>query len=173
MFVEKLSKEDIVEYLKEYEWKYRWVSLGEIQDGVEELEREPFSRFYTHEQLVDYLINDKWKNKKVYYDGMEKEITNFKRENGKITFNTRYYQYEIRDFGFLEQYLWGISPFECNNTLVLSWLQFMYSKFGEDYEKSFLKFRESQKSTAIKAAEDRYDTDTKAWASRLNEGQGK
>ena len=126
MFVEKLTKEDIVEYLKENVWS---------------------------------------RNTGLYGKNPEKHIIYFDVENGEIHLKADIFRYVFSDFSFSEY-----STFlQCRTMPNNKYLKLMYSRFGEDYKKEFLKFRETEKARVLNS----FDDETKNFASNLSNDQGK
>ncbi|MBO4412645.1 MAG: hypothetical protein J5779_01360 [Clostridia bacterium] len=141
MFVEKLTKEDIEDYLKKYIWPDRKYA------------------FYMNTKTVN---NFEIKNGQITCN-----ISNFDTNDRYAAFkDITYIYYTFRDFTFSE--IGALKP-EIKQT----WLEFMYSKFGEEYKKAFLNYRANGKDVEIEKTKQKYDQQTKDYLDSLDNGQGK
>ena len=101
-----------------------------------------------------------------------KNIYDYCKKSGTITFKTDYEQYVFTDFDFYT------APKD-DNTFSLTndregkhnklWLKFMYSKFGKKYRDKFLKQREQEKKKALSSFAKKFDENTKNFDEEFRE----
>lgn len=140
---------------------------------IEKLTKGDIINFY-NENVYKTLLS---KNRKIGIDYIvlkysPNHIKDYVSENGQVTFNVSDMSVSLSDYDFKTNRTFKLNKFLCNK----DWLKFMYSKFGDEYLKSFVAFREDAKQVVIDKEIERlkkeYDTATNVCVSSLEESEG-
>ena len=140
---------------------------------IEKLTKGDIINFY-NENVYKTLLS---KNRKIGIDYIvlkysPNHIKDYVSENGQVTFNVSDMSVSLSDYDFKTNRTFKLNKFLCNK----DWLKFMYSKFGDEYLKSIVAFREDAKQVVIdkeiERLEKEYDTATNVCVSSLEESEG-
>ena len=158
MFVEKLTKEDLIDFIK---------CKNFTSDEDEKV-------VFDFDNMTDLVVKSGKVSFSLPYKKYTKPYRYILNHCSRIPdFKTR----EVEGFLIIEAFDFGFSIDETfsirNDVLNKSWLRFMYSKFGEKYKKEFLKFREAKKAEVLKATASEFDNETKKWTNSLEDCQEK
>lgn len=119
MFVEKLSKQDIIDFY--------------VNVYLESFKKDSYFLYYkneTNSKLNEYIEDNLSPN----------NITLYKVVGDKITFSVDNHNIKISDFDFISNRVRGFEDGIHNK----DWLIFMANKFGDEYATAFLDFKNKE-----------------------------
>lgn len=151
MFVEKLTKKDLIEFLRENNLK---PALA-----------------YSKKYMKDYAKANSWNpelvknmasfteihNKTILENYDFSKISEYKTGKDEISFKINGNKFIFNDFDNYNPHVrklkWSTAP----NT---DWLKFMYGKFGREYRNAFDQNREKEKAKLLRKTAGDFDTET-------------
>lgn len=118
----------------------------------------------TKEEIAEILSNK--------YSGIETKISDlhrfdnpvaFNKVNGSVVFETKYIYYVLTDYEFaaVDKNRIGTKNKGFVTRFDRDLISYMYNRFGEEYKRSFLEYRQETKQLSLKQAAQVYDQETK------------
>ena len=117
----------------------------------------------TKEDVAEFLANK--------YSGIETKISDLHRFdhpvafnvfNGAIVFETEYVSYVLTDYEYaaVDKNRRGTRDRGFVTRFDRDLISYMYERFGEEYKKSFLEYRQTGKRATLQQAAQKYDEET-------------
>ena len=127
---------------------------------VERLKKEDFAKFI----LDDKYIESEYK---ALGESIVDAISEFKVENGRVTFSVGRVDFLFTDFDCSNNYVFR----SYNGSHNKDWLAFMYQKFSTEFKHEFYKYRTQEKRRMMKSVSARFDAENAIYEKTFEESR--
>lgn len=140
MFVEKLTKDELIQFITNNELKRNRENRNDEFPEFEDARQRELSRNFDFANISNYSV-----------------------KNGKVSFKININKFVFTDFDYISPFMIRLKA----NIVDKDWIRFMSDKFGDEYKTAFLEYRKKQKEKYLKETAEKYDNQTKNYEREL------